>query len=96
MKSVLVSRVQELTRKHARLEKHKEEAGGEQAGVAMHEALGDADAAEQEHARQEPHARRQPLQEDVAGNLENNVGDEEHGQAYQSTGSAKKKEGRQA
>jgi len=71
---------EEAAREHDRLEHAEEEAGGEQAGVVLHDALQGRDGAEADAADRQPDAGREVLEQDVGGDLAEDVGDEEDDQ----------------
>lgn len=70
----------ERAREHAGLGEAQEEPRGEQAAVALHQALADRDEAEEEHAARQPDVRLELLQQDVGRDFKGDVGDEEDGQ----------------
>lgn len=63
----------EAAREHAALEQAQEEARGEDARVVLREPLEDHDRAEADAADGEPDARGELLEEDVGGDLEEDV-----------------------
>ena len=65
------------SREHARLEHAQEEAGGDQAAVVLNQALHDGREPEEEHVDGEPDVGAELLEQDVGGDLEEAVRDEE-------------------
>ena len=80
MAAVPDAEAEEAAGEHGALKDAEEEARGQQAGVVLHQALGDADEPEADAARAEPDARGEALEQHVGGDLEHDVGHEEDGQ----------------
>ena len=67
--------------KHSCFEDPKEETGSEEAVVVGYEALGDGDGAKHKHTPRKPDIGVEFLEEDVGGDFEDDVGDEEDGES---------------
>lgn len=67
-------------REHARLEHAQEESSCEETGIVLDQTLTDHDHAKQEHAPGKPDPGTESLEEDVGGDLADDVWNEEHGE----------------
>lgn len=68
------------TWEHAGLEEAQKEASGNKSAISLNQALTDGNQSKSEHADGEPDMWLESLEDDIARNLENNIGDEEDGQ----------------
>ena len=67
-----------VERQTGRFKQTEEEASGQQAAVVLDETLQQSDQAEEEHIGGQPDVGAQLLEENIGGDLEEDVGDEEN------------------